>query len=1599
MPSDDDESTRLFRVPPKKSRASGSSPSAVDVGVPGEDDGDPPVPDSSRTQVDAFDEPPLSQTQDNVVPLTWDDQTTSDKLGAQARAVLMGGPSSSTGISVGDLRVAIEVGGEEEPLSMEPRTAIVPADVIAELLHAHDARPPMDSVPGENATLIPTMRGALGYRQVIERSAADERRGEPGAPPTKPPVRRVPPPPRPPRLKKVVRPAMPRTRTASVPPPAMVPRPPSEPPQAEPSQVTQGDSAPEASMAPLTPLQAPDPLDLADSSMLTQSVPAAELPVTSPRPDLEPLREAPAPDKETATSLADLADIEELGDYEDDVTRTSAKPFKATPRAAVLELVPEDDGEHTEIGKPIRMGVAPAAYKPPAPDPTALREAFEVDADEEEMALIKASSWEPLVELHLARMQTAPTGSVRARLLLKIASVFEARLGDDAQAFDALVEAFDTWPANEEVAAAIERVAPKLDAWNTILERVVNRMAGATPDLRATLTARLAKWYDVGAKRPDLADEQTRELQMLDPGHPLVCLRAAREARARGDSRNERDQLERALDRTQRRDERVLIYMAMARVRGNTADVVQRHLEAAYRLAPQSFEVLAFMEQLAGAFERFGVVEWTLEEQVKRARKTEDKVAALLRHAELLEKRYVRRDAAAQKFEHVIRLVPNHAVAFAGLERCYHAQRMWPELARTFERRAEHAETPRARLELLRRAAEVLDLKVSDPQGAALVLKQGLAADSRDAKLLADLARLSEKARNFLDVVTYKSALADITPNKRMASQMYVQIGDILAQPDNDPMGARLAYEKAVSVDRTNTHAWEAVERMARESEDQQRLVQCLEERAKYTDSPRLRAQVLAELGSLRQRLGDGTGARAAFEGAQQADPGNERAKLEVLEAYLAEEKWAQAAPLAEQLVAATSRSKEIQFARLRLATRAFSGKGDVDKALGFAIQACEIDTSSLEAWTDLLDLANRGANKGSFLERMRPLFEHMRDAPLPLEADMLCKLGNVELAMGMAERALITFSRAMELDSDSPAALTGMVGACLAKEDWAGACDCKVALARNAVSLDEKFKQLCEAGEIWAHRANDYGEANRVWEEALAINPRDHWLLHALMWLYGEMEDWEKLDHILLKIADIQESPERRAKSLFARAQVIDEKVGDDLRAAHAYEEVLEVDPARLDAFEQVVRLLTSRKDWWELERAYRVMIGRVQSGSDGGLKAALFQQLGIIYRDRIGDAAQALEAFSAAARMRPEDGELRRIVTELLVVTDHLDQAVAQIREKIEHEPLDAGLFSELYELFLRQQAFDRAWCALDVLSTLAQLTPDQAQFHTDYPPFPLGEIPGQITDEAWRSHLLHRELDPVLTRVFSWTLPAVARARHKLLPPHEASLLVGRPFTGSHTPMAQKIRTTFRNASEVLGIPSPDLLAAPPSTTGQPLAPALSPFGAIYVNGPLVEARADLLTYLIGKRLAEQRPELAARAFYPTVSEMTSLLAVAVRVANGTAGRDPGFLPFDTVLLQTMTWEEQGALRQLVTGALAEGKLLDVRRWSQLADVSSTRAGLLLAGDMATARRAIQKEPQTSSDLVPREKIAALNLFAISDQHADLRGAIGVAVASEQ
>src|SRR5262249_60421994 len=149
--------------------------------------------------------------------------------------------------------------------------------------------------------------------------------------------------------------------------------------------------------------------------------------------------------------------------------------------------------------------------------------------------------------------------------------------------------------------------------------------------------------------------------------------------------------------------------------------------------------------------------------------------------------------------------------------------------------------------------------------------------------------------------------------------------------------------------------------------------------------------------------------------------------------------------------------------------------------------------------------------------------------------------------------------------------------------------------------------------------------------------------------------------------------------------AQLYRDKENDLGRAVELFNEALDLNPQFLEAFERINKILTAQKDWKQLERAFRKMLRRLSTANAGNpdLEFNLWHNLGLIYRDRLGDVSSAIEAFKMATRFKPDEPVERQILAELYETTDQLEAAVGEHSAVLQKDPLRVDTYRARYKL----------------------------------------------------------------------------------------------------------------------------------------------------------------------------------------------------------------------------------------------------------------------------------------------------------------------------
>lgn len=1194
------------------------------------------------------------------------------------------------------------------------------------------------------------------------------------------------------------------------------------------------------------------------------------------------------------------------------------------------------------------------------------------------------------VEALLATLDATTEPTERAEILVDIAKRFRDDLGDAGQAIDALLEA---WRADPTVEAIVDLLEPLVTAelrWAEVLEgtRALASAERVTPRAIAYAEA-MVRWLTRYVPDPDLARQWIERIRALDSTHWQVHMLQAAMSREHGDLKREIDELDLAVLSARRADDRARIHLQMAarhtdeKERSFSLVGAKKHFAAAHKLFPRTMDPLRGLERIATRENDNVSLADVLRKQADADVDDAERVTILLWLAKIEEEEFRKPELAAKTLERVIALSPGHTIAIEGLERTYGASRAWPELAVVLERAVMSTDEPQLRVGRLERLVAVLETKLGDARAAMATYERIEKRMPDEEIILVELARINEKLGDVSAAVHYRQKLAELAPAPSMRARMHVIAGQLLVPVDAS--SARQQFERAVAADPSNQAAWNALLWDARADNDAARTERYLEERAWKTEMPRARASAFVELAEARAKRGDASGARRAYEEAASSDPTNEIAAVELVTVLVQEGRYAEAEPLCDVAVSAAERDKDYDriITVRRAQARAATALGKPGRALIATLAAYVVRPDSLEAKEALVEAAVPMRADPAVLDAREALVA-IADKPDGLSVAGRAGLADVLVLTGDADRAAVLYDDVLTEAPEHDRALAGLAQHHTAAGNPLAASSLKRQLAQAISDPDVRFTELVSIAEQFAGKAGNDELAAEVYEEARLLRPHDRPILHKLLALYPKLGKWASLFDVLRSIAESDSDPGRKAKTLYTMAQLAKEQLDDRSAALGLFEQVLDVDPSQLVAFENGVRMLTEDRNFVGLEQMYKRMIVRALAGGEreAGLQHALYKQIGLVYRDRLGDPQQAINAFQAAVHLKPDDEQGQTILRELLSHTGQSHGAVAITLERILREPLEPGPYPALFDLLTAQGERDRALCVASAMRFLGIAHAGAQGLRASYPQPPIEAIVLDLGADGYR-YLLHQELDPALTEIFEVVAPALIDIVMSHIPLRER---LGHP--GAALKGQDWLAKAVARAGAILGAPSPRVFQR--RENGPALVAAATKPPSLLAHPPALGGIApDVVAFLIGKRVFEISPPLLARALCPSITELKALAQSAARIA--TEQTEPGDLP----LKQRLDRQSIARLSAAVNDAMSKSGKLDVLRWSQRADVSASRAGLLLSGDLDAARGAIAFEAQSPSDLSPREKMKELVVWFLGDSSAAMRKRLGVAL----
>jgi tetratricopeptide (TPR) repeat protein len=192
-----------------------------------------------------------------------------------------------------------------------------------------------------------------------------------------------------------------------------------------------------------------------------------------------------------------------------------------------------------------------------------------------------------------------------------------------------------------------------------------------------------------------------------------------------------------------------------------------------------------------------------------------------------------------------------------------------------------------------------------------------------------------------------------------------------------------------------------------------------------------------------------------------------------------------------------------------------------------------------------------------------------------------------------------------------------------------------------------------------------------------LAIDDVDLPAMDALERLYIRLERWEPLKDIYAKKADLAEDPSDKTQMLYVLGQVYDRELKDVGKAIETYQAILDLDADEMPAIQALDRLYGQAERWYDL---LANLERQVELSDMAGEIVGLKYRIGQLWQLRLGDQARAIESYREALAMEPSHAETLAALDGMIRKKDGEPVAAARVLEPIYEA---SGEYAKLVEV----------------------------------------------------------------------------------------------------------------------------------------------------------------------------------------------------------------------------------------------------------------------------------------------------------------------------
>ena len=801
------------------------------------------------------------------------------------------------------------------------------------------------------------------------------------------------------------------------------------------------------------------------------------------------------------------------------------------------------------------------------------------------------SDWEKLARVYEAQLAGLTAKEDRLAMYYRIAELCEEKLLDAEKAMEVYVRAIKEFPLDERVGEEIERLANSIDGgWDKLGNAYADVLDVQTdPAVQKTIGKRHARVFEVELQQIDNAIATYKYVLGVDPLDADALANLDRIYEGLEQYADLSQVLEQRVKATHDNLELIELYTRLGQTYeeklNQVDDAIRANRMIFDQLEPQNevaIAALGRLYQVKGAWVELNVVH---ERELDIAQGDAHEAEIRAKIARLASERLGDLDKAVETWKRVLDLRGEDDEALGALANLYESQSKWAELCDVLDRQFDIAGTDEERVTTRLRRARVFIERLNRDQEALDDYTRALEIDYANVDALRSIASIwrrrgdpNELVASLHNMVDRAGAALDAAELKAIFRELGITYGTVLQQP----FDAAEAWTKLLDVDPGDFEALDALEQNYRTDERWQDVVGVKMRRAEaLAEAPEKIRELLEVTQIWEQKVGEKDSATMAFEKILGIDPTHDQAFLALEDLHTAANRWE---PLIELYLARLDTREAVADRTdiLRKIAKVFEEHvDDKNQAFDALVKALEEDYSDNETARYLEKMAQATGRWTELIQTANTWLQAEKD---PRRIIQLC----LRLAkwygedLGHAQYAQPYFKKVMELDPTNVAVLRQMGSLYRKNTQWQELGRTLTEALKHAVTESDRKEIQTELGELLEKQLQDIPKAVVFYKNALEVD--GHYLpaLEALERIYAAGDQSRELVEILgRKVVAQANEPEQVAATQVRMGDLYERTLREPERAAEAYSQALEVEPANLMAMRGLERIHNASSNW----------------------------------------------------------------------------------------------------------------------------------------------------------------------------------------------------------------------------------------------------------------------------------------------------------------------------------------------------------------------------------------------------------------------------------